>query len=128
MDIWETGDVARIADVSLRQLQWWHEKGVVSPQIIDHRRNYSREQAVEVCVIAELRRRGLSLQEIRRHQKFLRDTLINRHYLYMLVIGKQAVGCDDSGAAIEIIKRSKKAVHLICLSDHVNRVMRKVAA
>ena len=33
-----SGDVARIAGVSLRQLQWWDERNVVSPRQEGHRR------------------------------------------------------------------------------------------
>ncbi len=33
-------DVAKIAQVSLRQLQWWHERKVVSPRHEGHKRIY----------------------------------------------------------------------------------------
>src|SRR6516165_4332600 len=61
-----SGDVARIAGVSLRQLQWWDERSVVSPRQEGHRRVYLSQEVVEVSVIAELRRKGFSLQKIRR--------------------------------------------------------------
>jgi len=51
-----SGDVARIAGVSLRQLQWWDERNVVSPLQEGHRRVYRQQEVIEVSVIAELRR------------------------------------------------------------------------
>ena len=57
-----SGDVARIAGVSLRQLQWWDERGVVSPRQEGHRRVYLNQEVVEVSVIAELRRKGFSAE------------------------------------------------------------------
>ena len=58
-----SGDVARIAGVSLRQLQWWDERNVVSPVQEGHRRVYRQQEVIEVSVIAELRRKGFSLQK-----------------------------------------------------------------
>src|SRR3974377_1373999 len=56
-DTYTSGDVARIAGVSLRQLQWWDERNVVSPRQEGHRRVYLAQEVVEVSVIAELRRK-----------------------------------------------------------------------
>ena len=51
-------DVARIAQVSLRQLQWWDERKVVSPHHEGHKRIYLAEEVIEITLIAELRRKG----------------------------------------------------------------------
>ena len=61
-----SADVARMADVSLRQMQWWDERKLVSPRIEDHRRVYIPEQVLEILTVAALRRKGLSLQKIRK--------------------------------------------------------------
>jgi len=66
-----SSDVARIAGVSLRQLQWWDERKVVSPRHEGHKRIYRPAEVIEVTVIAELRRKGFSLQKIRRVLRFL---------------------------------------------------------
>ena len=63
--------VSRISGVSLRQLQWWDERKVVSPRHEGHRRVYQPEEVVEITVIAELRKKGFSLQKIRRVLRFL---------------------------------------------------------
>src|SRR5215468_9049608 len=59
-----SSEVARICGVSLRQLQWWDERNVVSPRQDGHKRIYMTEEVVEISVIAELRRKGFSLQKI----------------------------------------------------------------
>ena len=59
-----SSEVARLCGVSLRQLQWWDERSVVSPRQDGHRRIYMPEEVVEISVIAELRRKGFSLQKI----------------------------------------------------------------
>src|SRR5256885_14413102 len=64
-------DVAKVAQVSLRQLQWWDERKVVSPRHEGHKRIYLAEEVIEISLIAELRRKGFSLQKIRRGVGFL---------------------------------------------------------
>src|SRR5436190_23012021 len=68
---YNSSDVARICGVSLRQLQWWDERNVVSPRQDGHKRIYMAEEVVEISVVAELRRKGFSLQKIRRVVRFL---------------------------------------------------------
>ena len=41
-----SGEVSRIAGVSLRQLQWWDERNVVSPRQEGHRRVYLPHEVV----------------------------------------------------------------------------------
>src|ERR1700688_3831002 len=73
-----SSDVSRIAQVSLRQLQWWDERKVVSPRHHGHRRVYGPGEVIEIKVIAELRRKGFSLQRIRRVLRFLQREMGRR--------------------------------------------------
>src|SRR5260370_39492518 len=73
-----SSDVARIAQVSLRQLQWWDERKVVSPRHEGHKRIYLPQEVIEITVIAELRRKGFSLQKIRRVLRFLQREMGRR--------------------------------------------------
>jgi DNA-binding transcriptional MerR regulator len=41
---YDTSDVSRICSVSLRQLQWWDERKVVSPRQDGHKRVYMTER------------------------------------------------------------------------------------
>jgi DNA-binding transcriptional MerR regulator len=61
-----SSDVSQMAGVSLRQLQWWDERKLVTPRKKDHRRLYTPQQVLEILTAGELRRKGLSLQKIRR--------------------------------------------------------------
>ncbi len=70
-----SSDVSRICGVSLRQLQWWDERNVVSPRQDGHKRVYQSAEVVEISVIAELRRKGFSLQKIRRVLRFLQKDM-----------------------------------------------------
>ncbi|MBV9082830.1 MAG: MerR family transcriptional regulator, partial [Acidobacteriaceae bacterium] len=45
-----SSDVSRIAEVSLRQLQWWDERKVVSPHHEGHKRVYAAEEVIEITV------------------------------------------------------------------------------
>ena len=61
-----------VIGASPRQLQWWwDERRIVVPAREGHRRLYSMEDLAEVAVICELRRRGFSLQRVRKVMRFL---------------------------------------------------------
>ena len=64
-------DVVALTGTTPRELQWWDERGVVKPQRQGHRRVYSLENLTEVAVICELRRKGFSLQGVRKVMRFL---------------------------------------------------------
>lgn len=57
--------MAKVASVTLRQLQWWDEQGIIMPVHRSHMRIYSPADAARVVAIAQLRKIGLSLQRIR---------------------------------------------------------------
>ena len=64
--------VAERCGVSLRQIQWWDEQGVVSPRQDGHSRIYTEAEARLVGLVAALRRKGLSLHQIRKGMPALR--------------------------------------------------------
>src|SRR6516165_1850323 len=64
-------DVITLTGITARQLQWWDERGVVKPEREGHRRLYSMHQVTEIAVICELRRKGFSLQGVRKVMRFL---------------------------------------------------------
>src|SRR6266536_2619910 len=71
-------DVIRLTGITGRQLQWWDERGIVVPAREGHRRVYSFEDLTEVAVICELRRRGFSLQRVRKVIRFLQREFSKR--------------------------------------------------
>ena len=123
-------DVARIAQVSLRQLQWWDERKVVSPRHDGHKRVYLPEEVVEITVIAELRRKGFSLQKIRRVLRFLQkemgrrlgEVLANDSALHLLTDGKSIFLEDRQDRIIDLLKNARQPMFLVCVSDQVQRL------
>jgi len=129
-EAYSSSDVARVANISLRQLQWWDERRVVSPQHQGHKRVYSPEQVVEITVIAELRRKGFSLQKIRRVLRYLQremgrrlsDVLSVDSHLHLLTDGKSIYLEDSHDRIIDILKGARQPMFLVCVSDQVRRL------
>ncbi|MEO8027901.1 MAG: MerR family transcriptional regulator [Bryobacteraceae bacterium] len=124
-----SSDVARIAGVSLRQLQWWDERKVVSPRHEGHRRVYLPGEVVEITVIAELRRKGFSLQKIRRVLRFLQkemgrklNEVVGQNDLHLVTDGKSIYLEDHQERIIDILKNARQPMFLVCVSDQVRRL------
>jgi len=123
-------DVAKIAQVSLRQLQWWDERKVVSPRHEGHKRIYLPEEVVEITVIAELRRKGFSLQKIRRVLRFLQREMGRRladvfsadSRLHLLTDGKSIFLEEQQDRIIDLLKNARQPMFLVCVSDQVKRL------
>ncbi len=123
-------DVARVAGVSLRQLQWWDEQGVVSPAHAGHKRLYQPEEVIEVAIIAELRRKGFSLQKIRRVVRFLQkelgkrlfDSVKNGAEVHLLTDGKNIYLEDNDKRIVNILKNARQPIIAVCVSDQVRRL------
>lgn len=123
-------EVARICGVSLRQLQWWDERSVVSPRQDGHKRVYMTEEVVEISVIAELRRKGFSLQKIRRVLRFLQkdmgkrlsDALASSSDVHLLTDGKSIYLEEAPDRIIDLLKNAKQPMFLVSVSDQVRRL------
>lgn len=128
---YSSADVAEIAGVSQRQVQWWDEMDVVSPRHQGHRRIYIPEQVVEVTIIAELRRKGYSLQKIRRILRMLRRDIAHRVAMmfvenpecYLLTDGKSISICNKPERIIDLLKTARGPISLVCISDIVSKVL-----
>lgn len=129
-NIFSSTDVSRLSGVSLRQLQWWDEQKVVSPRHEGHRRLYALEEVVEVSVISELRKKGFSLQKIRRVLRFLQremskrlDEMLNPESdLYLLTDGKSIYMEQDRERIVDVLKSAKQAMFVVGVSDQVRRL------
>jgi DNA-binding transcriptional MerR regulator len=123
-------EVARICGVSLRQLQWWDERNVVSPRQDGHKRIYMPEEVVEISVIAELRRKGFSLQKIRRVLRFLQkdmgkrlsEALASTSDMHLLTDGKSIYLEDAPNRIIDLLKNARQPMFLVCVTDQVKRL------
>ena len=127
---YNSSEVARICGVSLRQLQWWDERNVVSPRQDGHKRIYAREEVVEISVIAELRRKGFSLQKIRRVLRFLQkemgkrlsEALDSSSEIHLLTDGKSIYLEDAPNRIINLLKNARQPMFLVCVTDQVKRL------
>ena len=125
-----SSDVARISGVSLRQLQWWDEQHVVSPRHDGHKRIYLPNEVIEVTVIAELRRKGFSLQKIRRVLRYLpremgkrlSEALSSESEVHLLTDGKSIYLEESRDRVIDLLKNAKQPMFLVCVSDQVRRL------
>jgi len=123
-------EVARICGVSLRQLQWWDERSVVSPRQDGHKRIYMPQEVVEISVIAELRRKGFSLQKIRRVLRFLQkdmgkrlsEALETSSDIHLLTDGKSIYLEEAPNRIIDLLKSARQPMFLVCLTDQVKRL------
>ena len=123
-------DVTTITGVSLRQLQWWDEQGVVTPMQIGHRRLYNTAEVLQVSVIMGLRRKGMSLQKIRRVLAQLGNETETR-FLDLHREGTDVFLLTDSESIyvetsiqqiIEVLKASDLPIITLCVSDLIRRL------
>jgi DNA-binding transcriptional MerR regulator len=127
---YSSSDVSGIAGVSLRQLQWWDERKVVSPRHEGHRRVYDPAEVVEITVIAELRRKGFSLQKIRRVLRFLQKEMGRRlaelleanSDLHLITDGRAIYLEDRNERIIDLLKNAQQPMFLVCVSDQARRL------
>lgn len=129
-DRFTTRDVLELTGVSARQLQWWDEKRVVVPEREGRNRIYSTADLVEILVIEELRRRHISLQQVRRVLRFLRkevhsrlaDIVQGRKEHHLLLDGKHVYLESDSRQIVDLMRNTNQPMLLICLTDTVSRL------
>ena len=123
-------EMVALTGITARQLQWWDERGVVKPEREGHRRLYTMNHLTEVAVICELRRKGFSLQGVRKVMRFLDRELgkglaeiVDRTSEYHLLTDGTHLYLENSASQIvDILKNSDQPILGICLSDAVRQV------
>ena len=122
--------------VTARQLQWWDERGVIKPEREGHRRLYSMRNVMAMAVICELRRKGFSLQGVRKVMRFLQREfgkdlaeIVGRNSdVHLLTDGKHLYLETSAKQIVDILKNSSQPILGICLSDAVRQVRSEVLA
>jgi DNA-binding transcriptional MerR regulator len=123
-------DVIAFTGITPRQLQWWDERRIVVPARQGHRRLYSIEDLAEVAVICELRRKGFSLQRVRKVIRFLQrefskrlaETVSGASEYHLLTDGRTLYLETSAKQILDILKNSRQPMFTICLSDTVRHV------
>ena len=129
-------DVVQLTGITPRQLQWWDERGIVVPARRGHRRIYGWQELVTVAVICQLRRRGFSLQRVRKVIRFLQQefgtdlaaTVSAASEYHLLTDGTHLYLRTSARAVIDLLKNSRQPLLDICLSDEVRRVRAEIHA
>ena len=135
-DSFPSQDVIALTGITARQLQWWDERGVVKPQRQGHRRLYSIENLTEIAVIWELRRKGFSLQGVRKVMRYLERELgkglaeiVGRNSdVHLLTDGTHLCLETSARQIVDILRNSSQPILGICLSDAVRQVRAEVIA
>jgi len=117
-----------------RQLQWWDEHSLVVPSRDGRRRLYSATDLADILVILELRRRRISLRQVRRVLLFLKQELHVRlaHLAaeeadhlpeyYLLIDGNRLYLETDSRQIFALLKNTTQAVFLMSLRPAVEKL------
>jgi DNA-binding transcriptional MerR regulator len=135
-DRFPSQDVIALTGITARQLQWWDERGVVKPERQGHRRIYSMQNLTVIAVICELRRKGFSLQGVRKVMRFLdREVgkglaeIVGRNSdVHLLTDGTHLYLETSARQIVDILKNSSQPILGICLSDAVRQVRAEVIA
>lgn len=133
-DRFTSREVIELTRITLRQLQWWDERGIVVPARQGHRRVYSMEDLAEVAVICELRRRGFSLQRVRKVIRFLQrefskrlaETVTTGSEYHLLTDGWTLYLETSARQIVDILKNSRQPMLAICLTDTVRQVRAEI--
>lgn len=128
--LFSTNDVIALTGLTGRQLQWWDERGLVAPEHAGHRRLYNWDQLVTASVICQLRRRGFSLQRVRKVVAFLgqefgtslASTVRAASDYHLLADGTHLYLRTSARQVVDLLKNSSQPMFDICLSDEVRRV------
>lgn len=129
-------EVVALTGITARQLQWWDERGIVAPAREGHRRLYTFDDLAEIAVICQLRRRGFSLQRVRKVIRFLQKELGKRLVetvtagaeYHLLTDGRNIFLENSAQGVIDVLKNSRQPLLSVCLSDAVHEIRAEVLA
>lgn len=128
--VFKTTDVARIAEVSLRQLQLWEERQVAVASRQGRVRVYDTTETMFVMLAAELRHRGMSFQKLRRLSGTLRELLVEHRLaemcrerqVYLLTDGRRFHLADSPNKTCELVSNFSQPLVCINVSDCAQRL------
>jgi DNA-binding transcriptional MerR regulator len=129
-DAFSSRQVIAHTRITARQLQWWDERGIVVAARHGHQRLYSFDDMVEVAVICDLRRRGFSLQRVRKVIRFLQrefgqrlaQTVSHGSEYHLLTDGTRLYLETSARQIVEILKNARQPMLSVCLSDTVRQI------
>jgi DNA-binding transcriptional MerR regulator len=127
-------EVVHLTGITARQLQWWDEQGIVVPAREGHCRLYSEADLAEVAVICQLRKKGFSLQRVRKVMgllqrdfgKRLAETVSGSAEYHLLTDGERIYLETSPRQIVDILKNSQQPILSVCVSDEVRRIRAEI--
>src|SRR5437763_17158848 len=125
-----SSQVIAITGITPRQLQGWDERGLIVPAREGRNRLYSIDDVAEVAVLCQLRKKGFSLQRVRKIMKYLQrelgkrlaETVTAGSDYHLLTDGRRIYLENSAKEVIDILKNSKQPMLTVCLSDTVREI------
>jgi len=131
-------EVASLTGLTARQLQVWDAGGLLSPTIPPHRtdaggyteRRYTPIELFELLVLADLRRRGFSVHQLRQLQRVLREQFGERLFdatggggaVQLLTDGRDIYARTATGAFFNLLKSPKQPLLVVDGEDVLRQV------
>jgi DNA-binding transcriptional MerR regulator len=86
--LYSSREVAQLTGLTARQLQWWAQRKIFLPAVASHKteaggfteRRYSPIDLLELMVLGDLRRKGFTVQKIRKLLQVLKSRFKTRIY------------------------------------------------
>jgi DNA-binding transcriptional MerR regulator len=122
----------RVVGVSQRCLDYWDERGIVTPSVKTgsgkgSERRYSYDDLLKLSVVRRLRQTGLSLQKIRKGLSKLRKNVADEDPLLREVLvtdGKSLHRVTPNPAAVEDILAAGQLVFSVVAVGQIDEVLR----
>jgi len=106
------------------------EQGIVVPAREGHCRLYSQADVTEVAVICRLRKKGFSLQRVRKVMRLLQknfgtrlaETVDGKSDYHLLTDGERVYLETSPRQIVDILKNAQQPILAVCISDEVRRI------
>jgi len=135
-------EVAAITGLTARQLQWWDTRKLIKPSVAPHRteaggfteRRYSPVDLFELAVLADLRKRGLSVGKIRLlldtlRRKFgirLFDAIGGGGSVTLLTDGKEIYARSETGQFFNLLRAPSQPLLVVGERDELRELQLKL--
>lgn len=127
--LYTSREVAALTGLSARQLQWWHARRLFLPSIPPQKteaggfteRRYTPVELLELMVLADLRRRGLSVPSLRRLLDVLRSRFKVRLFealegggpITLFIDGNQIFARTEAGEIYNVLENPKQPLLMV---------------
>jgi DNA-binding transcriptional MerR regulator len=126
-----SSQVSERTGLTPRQLQWWDEQGIVVPARQGHRRLYSTKDLAELAVLCDFRRRGFSLQRLRKILSLLRrefgqrlaDLVSRGPGLHLLTDGTSIFLRGSEHGVIDLLRNAQQPLLAVGIGLVLKRVL-----